>query len=432
MITRCVASLALVVVLAGGCGGSSPTRVAAVALSPQATIDPRPSAIATTAATATPGVESHPSVERDLAHAAWTRELDAIVGTANVSVAVGAEERILYLHGGDISRIPASNEKLLTSMAALDVWGSGHRFSTSVQASPPIRNGRLHGDLWLVGSGDPELTGERLAGLASALYDAGLRTLTGSVVGDTANFHRGWWAPGWVRGLSRNYVTRTTALAIDGNRVAGMPEQAAAAALTSSLTRAGVQVEAAPRTGDAPEDMRTIVSVSSAPLREILTRQNHDSNNFDAEMVTKALGFEELGEGASTSDGADAISDWVAERGIDVQVRDGSGLSHANQVSVAAIVALLLQSQGEPWGGVLEDSLPAPGEGTLEGRLAGVPVRAKSGTLFETPVSALSGYVRTVGGVDVAFSILSRGLDKTTAMEIEDAVVRLLAAQHSL
>jgi D-alanyl-D-alanine carboxypeptidase/D-alanyl-D-alanine-endopeptidase (penicillin-binding protein 4) len=252
------------------------------------------------------------------------------------------------------------------------------------------------------------------------------------VVGDTATFDRGWWARGWVRGLSRNYVTRTTALAIDGNHVVGRPEQVAAAALASSLTRSGVQVGGMPRTGDAPDDTRTIASISSAPLGEILTRQNYDSNNFDAEMVTKALGFEERGEGASTADGAHAISRWAADQGIEVRVRDGSGLSHSNQVSVAEIVTLLLWARREPWGPVLQNSLPAAGEGTLGGRLPGVPVRAKTGTLFETPVSALSGYVRTVGGSRVAFSILSRGLDKTTAIRIEDGLVRVLADEHSL
>jgi D-alanyl-D-alanine carboxypeptidase len=72
-------------------------------------------------------------------------------------------------------------------------------------------------------------------------------------------------------------------------------------------------------------------------------------------------------------------------------------------------------------------SLPSGGEGTLGARLAGVPVRAKTGTLFVTPVSALSGYVRTSEGRLVAFSVLSRGLSKSAAVAIEDAIVRVIA-----
>jgi D-alanyl-D-alanine carboxypeptidase/D-alanyl-D-alanine-endopeptidase (penicillin-binding protein 4) len=58
----------------------------------------------------------------------------------------------------------------------------------------------------------------------------------------------------------------------------------------------------------------------------------------------------------------------------------------------------------------------------------GIPVNAKTGTLFITPVSALSGYVRDAGGRLVAFSILSRGLAKSTAVAIEDRVVTILAS----
>jgi D-alanyl-D-alanine carboxypeptidase len=42
-------------------------------------------------------------------------------------------------------------------------------------------------------------------------------------------------------------------------------------------------------------------------------------------------------------------------------------------------------------------------------------------------VSALSGYVRTSEGSLVAFSVLSRGLSKSAAVAIEDAIVRTIA-----
>ena len=46
---------------------------------------------------------------------------------------------------------------------------------------------------------------------------------------------------------------------------------------------------------------------------------------------------------------------------------------------------------------------------------------------FVTPVSALSGYARTSEGRLVAFSVLSRGLTKSSAVTIEDAIVRTIA-----
>lgn len=349
------------------------------------------------------------------------------MGGADVSVAVGIAEAIVYAHHGTVPRIPASNEKLLTSMAALDRFGPAHRFPTTAASAARVRHGVLRGDLWLLGSGDPELTSARLAALAAALRDAGLREVRGSVIGDTATFDRGWWALGWQRHLSRSFVTRPTALAFGGNQVPE-PERAAATSLTVSLEAIGVTVTGSPTSGAAPAGLRTIARTRSATLEDVLTRQNHGSVNFDAEMLTKALGLAASGEGASTADGAAVIRTWAARHGVRADVFDGSGLSHRDRISADGLVSLLLQAARAPWGRVLERSLPAGGEGTLAGRLVGVGVRAKTGTLFVTPVSALSGYVRSVDGVRVAFSVLSRGMDEPAAVALEDAIVRLLAS----
>jgi serine-type D-Ala-D-Ala carboxypeptidase/endopeptidase (penicillin-binding protein 4) len=358
-------------------------------------------------------------------HAEWTRAISRLIGNRNVSVTVGVGDHLVYVHGDLIQRLPASNEKLLTSMAALSELGPDFRFTTSAEGV--ASGGVVGGDLWLVGSGDPELSDASLSSLAAALRANGIREIEGSVVGDTSTFSRGWWAPGWLRGVSREFVTRPTALAIDGNEVAGLPEQAAASSLTGALERAGVRVVGAPKTGTVPAGLPTLARVRSAPLRDILERQNHDSINFDAEMITKALGARENGPPGSTASGARAIEEWTTHQGVIADVYDGSGLSHLDRVSTLGIVTLLLKAQGRPWGDVLWASLPGPGEGTLAGRLAGLPVHAKTGTLFVTPVSALSGYVRSADGRRAAFSVLSRGLDKATAVGIEDAVVAVLA-----
>jgi D-alanyl-D-alanine carboxypeptidase/D-alanyl-D-alanine-endopeptidase (penicillin-binding protein 4) len=67
-----------------------------------------------------------------------------------------------------------------------------------------------------------------------------------------------------------------------------------------------------------------------------------------------------------------------------------------------------------------------PGEGTLGGRLAGLEVRAKTGTLIGD-ISALSGYVRLRSGRWASFSVMSE-LPKDEAVALEDAIVRAIAA----
>ena len=67
-----------------------------------------------------------------------------------------------------------------------------------------------------------------------------------------------------------------------------------------------------------------------------------------------------------------------------------------------------------------------PGHGTLEDRLSGVLVKAKTGTL--DGISALSGYVWLERLQTWAeFSILGANISKSTAIAIEDKVVRTLS-----
>jgi D-alanyl-D-alanine carboxypeptidase/D-alanyl-D-alanine-endopeptidase (penicillin-binding protein 4) len=405
----------LVVLLACALAGCSPAASAVLPGSSAQPVHSRPA-------------EPRPAIERDLVAAPWTETIDRIVRGHPVSVAVGTGRRLVYLRLGDRARLPASNQKLVLSMAALDSFGPSHRFATVVRASQQLRGGLLAGDLWLIGSGDPELTPAGLGSLAATLHDRGVRTITGSVVGDTGAFDRRWWAPGWIRGLSRNYVARPTALSLNGNVGLSRPELAAASALTDALRSSGIAVEGSPRAARAPTGLeRALARSRSAPLADILLRQNHDSINFDAEVLTEALGASTSGLQGSTRSGAAAMEAWASDEGVRLRAFDGSGLSHRDRVSTVDLVTLLLEARREPWGGALLASLPSGGEGTLGSRLTGVPVRAKTGTLFVTPVSALSGYVRMANGRLVAFSVLSRGLTKAAAVAIEDAIVRTVA-----
>ena len=74
---------------------------------------------------------------------------------------------------------PASVTKALTAAYALDRLGPGYRFRTQVVADGTLTNGRLEGDLWLIGGADPLLDTDRLNDLTRALAEAGLREVTG-------------------------------------------------------------------------------------------------------------------------------------------------------------------------------------------------------------------------------------------------------------
>jgi len=417
------AAFALSVCIATGCTGASQNVAVARSISPIVT--PRPTA--STRATPTPHASPDPSsaISVDPIHASWTKAIGAAIDGRDVSVAVGLDNRIVYTHLGEEPRVLASNEKLLTSMTALDLLGPSFRYRTSAASDERPRAGVLHGDLWLVGSGDPTLTPSDLAALAQRLRSSGLQRVTGRVRGDMSAFDRGWWAPGWLPGISRHYVTRPTALRLDG--ADSSPEPEATAVFAASLRAAGIEIDGATSVGATPADVQTLAAVDSPPMAELLIEQNHESNNLYAELADKALGAAEGDEG-STAAGARVIQRWASRDGSDSTVRDGSGLSDQDRTSANGMITMLLSARRTAWFGSLYRSLPAGGEGTLSSRLAGVPVRAKTGTLFIRPASTLSGYVRTQAHTLVAFSVLTHDLPESIALAIEDGIVRTLAA----
>ena len=170
-------------------------------------------------------------------------------------------------------------------------------------------------------------------------------------------------------------------------------------------------------------------TIQSAPLIDILRRQNLDSLNLDAEVLTKMLGAAAFGPPGSIAKGARAIQRWAQRHGVRVAAHDGSGLSYRNSISTNGVVRLLSAANREPWASPLRSTLPTPGEGTLAGRLAGLRVRAKTGTLLQQ-VSALSGWVWLRTSHRWAeFSILSRGLSKPQAVALEDGIVSTISSR---
>ncbi|MET8277325.1 D-alanyl-D-alanine carboxypeptidase/D-alanyl-D-alanine-endopeptidase [Micromonospora sp. NPDC005174] len=104
----------------------------------------------------------------------------------------------LYDRNGDRRLIPASNTKLLTSTAALGLLGSGHHFSTDVQATGARRAGLLSGSLYLRGGGDPTMLAADYDALAARVAAAGVRVVTGNLVADDTRYDRTRLGPDWT------------------------------------------------------------------------------------------------------------------------------------------------------------------------------------------------------------------------------------------
>lgn len=143
----------------------------------------------------------------------------------------------------------------------------------------------------------------------------------------------------------------------------------------------------------------------SPPLSEIIAIINKRSNNFYAEQVFRTFSF-----GGSADGGERRVKALLSRAGVaitGVDVRDGSGLSRKNMVTPEAVGKLLAFMYRHPERDPFIASLPTGGEpqSTLRYRLAGAPVRAKTGSLEY--VRTLSGYAQTRSGRVLAFAIFA-------------------------
>ncbi|MDD2544712.1 MAG: D-alanyl-D-alanine carboxypeptidase/D-alanyl-D-alanine-endopeptidase [Burkholderiaceae bacterium] len=125
-----------------------------------------------------------PEVEAALARAGLPREaLSVLVVDAQ---SPGALPRLA--HRTQVPMNPASVMKLVTTYAALDRLGPAYTWSTPVFVEGPVQGGRLRGNVYLQGRGDPKLVLERLWMLLRRLQAQGIDTIDGDIVLDRSAF----------------------------------------------------------------------------------------------------------------------------------------------------------------------------------------------------------------------------------------------------
>ncbi|HPT48835.1 MAG TPA: D-alanyl-D-alanine carboxypeptidase/D-alanyl-D-alanine-endopeptidase [Accumulibacter sp.] len=83
---------------------------------------------------------------------------------------------------------PASTMKLLTTYAALEMLGPAHTWRTEALAGEAPRNGRLDGNLYLRGSGDPKFSQEQFWLLLRQLRARGVTDIGGDLILDRGAF----------------------------------------------------------------------------------------------------------------------------------------------------------------------------------------------------------------------------------------------------
>jgi D-alanyl-D-alanine carboxypeptidase/D-alanyl-D-alanine-endopeptidase (penicillin-binding protein 4) len=404
--------------------------------------------------------------------AAVTSQLEPVLkpdggGTFTGLVQDASTGQVLFDRGGSENRIPASNMKLLTAVAALRAMGPDERFSTRVLA------GSSPGQVVLAGGGDV-LLGAGESAPDQVMGHAGLATLAAATVAalqesgatgelkvlvDDSLFSGPALNPAWASGdVEAGEVAPLYPLALNSARfdpavtTGPRPQDSAitaaeafaaqlkAAGAAAGLTVAtGVERYTAPAKSDdaAPT---VLAYVQSATVGEQVDLMLQTSDNYLAEVLGR-MAAAANGQPASSDAATAAVRAQLIDLGIPtdtMRLADVSGLALGNQVSArqfAEAVRAITSGKDLKLRAALAGFPVAGLTGTLDTRYgdsstargAGL-VRAKTGTL--NSVIALSGYVVDADGRLLVFSFIGNGLTPGAAgnKEALDRAATALAA----
>ena len=353
----------------------------------------------------------------------------------------------LFRHNERHRLRPASTQKTVTAIAALDLLGAHHQFKTELRYSGKIvqrptlpdtlnlatpslnREGwggspsTLSGSLYLVGGMDPLFDETDIKVLASAVKTLGVDTITGNIYEDRSFKHTDKWGEGWCWDDDNPNLSP---LLVGGKDMA-------ATRLLSELRSLGIVVMGGIGEATAPAGTKLIGSRTHA-IDDVLVPMMKHSDNWYAESLFYQLANRLGGKGATVKPARNYIDRLVTRAGADqklIHVADGSGLSLYNYVTPDMELKLLRYAWKNSE--IIEKfypSLPIAGvDGTLKNRMKGTKaqgnVHAKTGTV--TGVSALAGYCTASNGHHLCFSIINQGIPKAKiGRDFQDAVCTLL------
>lgn len=166
---------------------------------------------------AVPAVPSTPTLASDLDALFSTPPFDTALWSVRVETL--RDGRVLYERNPRTLVMPASNMKIVTMAVAAETLGWDYRFETRLVAEGDVRDGTLHGDLRVIGGGDPSISAVDFGASplflnwARILRDAGITRVTGRIIGDDDAFDDEMLGAGWAWDyLDAGYAAPVSAL----------------------------------------------------------------------------------------------------------------------------------------------------------------------------------------------------------------------------
>ena len=304
----------------------------------------------------------------------------------------------------------------------------------------------INGDVYLVGGGDPLLSGDwypqsdldrfpafnttSLDELARNLAAAGVTQINGDVLGDGSRYDDELYAPGWGADVNGIEAGPYDALLVNDARVLGDdqrandPNKAGAREFVRILAEQGIARHRRRRNGHRAGGAAELATMQSQPLPAVIAEMLTNSDNNTAELMFKEIGLTASGAGTRQA-GADAIAATLAggestPPGWSSPTAVGSAPTTGSRART--MLAVLQHAgfdspvgQGLAIGGETGTLVDVFGDTTVAGR-----IRGKTGTLNNVPfdqdppaVKALSGYLPVDGGGAIEYTLLLNGGDRS-------------------
>lgn len=349
---------------------------------------------------------------------------DELFSTSQVGISVYdlTDDTLLFAYNARQRMRPASTEKILTAITALEELGADYKFFTKLYIDGEIRGGALHGDVYVKGGFDPTFGRTDLQGFVEALASINIKSVKGALCADVSMKDTLKWGMGWCWDDDNPDLTP---LLLGGKDVF-------LTRFEQALKKKGIHIGVLKK-AECPSDAVLLKSIST-PIDKVLGRMMKESDNLYAEAVFYALAAKDGKPYASRKEAMYSIEKMIGFLGFEpakYRVADGSGLSLYNYLTPELETALLRYafSRQEIFTSFYE-SLPIAGvDGTLKKRMIDTPafnnVRAKTGTL--TGVYSLAGYATAANGHQLAFCIINQGVESASeARAFQDKVCVLL------
>lgn len=169
------------------------------------------------------------------------------------------------------------------------------------------------------------------------------------------------------------------------------------------------------------EEVFSVTHSISGAVNDILK----NSNNMVSETVSKLAGGKMYEDKGTDINGIKVFNAYCEKNGLDsskIRITDASGVSKNNLINADFVTEFLVKNKENK---VLEN-LPAPGEGTLTHRMLPIKENLKAKTGSHSDSSSLAGFLTTKNGNKYAFCIIINDTTSTISdmKTLEDYLIR--------